>query len=266
LKLRISKSTLMLSIEIIQGSMKLEEKGKASSGKCTYMTLQYQVLLHHLSNPMQWHSNWVLSNWGDGCRLHDKASHPLGAKFEGLRKTIMNSHSSQLHPPKLASRSVLDNTSTHLGRVYLTGTLYWTIYVITNKTNYHIWNDKRPKTVTRTIITTHEYKPEYDIYVTDVPSQKSQKVHTISIKSLWPVLTVRRYVSCCDSLFDLWHYLKGCRRIFEGPRGVISTSITNSRLSNTSRYHVLWSLRVSLQLMFPLHSFACIAPCCRCSS
>jgi hypothetical protein len=30
-------------------------------------------------------------------------------------------------------------------------------------------------------------------------------------------LRINSYVTCCDSLFDLWHYLKVCRRTFEGP-------------------------------------------------
>jgi hypothetical protein len=53
---------------------------------------------------------------------------------------------------------------------------YWMIHVITNKITYHIYYDKRPETVTRTIITPHGYKPEYDLcHGWPMSHKKSQK-------------------------------------------------------------------------------------------
>jgi hypothetical protein len=52
--------------------------------KMYYKTLQYQVLLHHWSNPMQWHSNWVCPTEEI---VADYMTKPLiGAKLEGLHK------------------------------------------------------------------------------------------------------------------------------------------------------------------------------------
>jgi hypothetical protein len=114
-KLFIEAQNIKVNTNIIyQGntsSMKLEENGKASSGKCIR---HFNIKYFYITDLIQCNDIQIEYCPTEEIVANYMTKPLIGAKFEGLHKIIMNSHSSQLHPPpRLVSRSVLDNTLMH---------------------------------------------------------------------------------------------------------------------------------------------------------
>jgi hypothetical protein len=95
-KLFIEAQNIKVNTNVIYrdntSSMKLEENGKASSGKCTR---HFNIKYFYITDLIQCNDIQI-----EYCpteeMVADYMTKPLvGAKFEGLHKIIMNSHSSQ---------------------------------------------------------------------------------------------------------------------------------------------------------------------------